>query len=34
MNVLIPTKLKGLMSDVFIIMGIVPQETANTVIAA
>jgi hypothetical protein len=33
-NVLIPTKLKGLIADVFIIIGIVPQEIANTVIAA
>ena len=33
-NVLIPTKLKGLISDVLIIIGIVPQEIANTVIAA
>ena len=33
-NVRIPTKLKGLISDVLIIIGIVPQEIANTVIAA
>ena len=33
-NVLIPTRLNGLMSVVLIIMGMVPQEIAKTVIAA
>ena len=33
-NVLIPTRLNGLISVVFIIMGMVPQEIAKTVIAA
>ena len=33
-NVLIPTRLNGLISVVLIIMGMVPQEIAKTVIAA
>ena len=34
MNVLIPTRLKGLISVVLIIIGIVPHEIAKIVIAA